>query len=335
MDEATDPDAGCKECGRSLGSPRRSDKLYCSATCRAKAKEKRARADGRYEQELARSSAKNRARREANARPCPYCGEPMLNPRRVQCGAPECKRLWTNERMLAYQRDYKARTGHYKSREYRYERICEVCGKTWQAERSTQRHCSIGCANKARAYETVCETCGKTWSAKQITARWCSEACRWEASRPKPGTEVALWRPRPWWMRRVQVIKLSQRRWYAGRCKRCDAPFISDQPENRYCSRVCGRSDAKARRRARKKDAYVSDVYRARIFDRDKWTCRLCHRKVNRQAVVPHPNAPVLDHIIPLDAGGTHEPANVQCAHFLCNSIKGARGGGEQLMLIG
>jgi hypothetical protein len=25
----------------------------------------------------------------------------------------------------------------------------------------------------------------------------------------------------------------------------------------------------------------------------------------------------------------------VQCAHFLCNSIKGDRGGGEQLLLIG
>ncbi len=49
------------------------------------------------------------------------------------------------------------------------------------------------------------------------------------------------------------------------------------------------------------------------------------------------PLAPVIDHIVPLDAGGLHEPANVQCAHFLCNSKKGARvyGAGEQLRLVG
>lgn len=92
---------------------------------------------------------------------------------------------------------------------------------------------------------------------------------------------------------------------------------------------------SKARRRAREKDAFVADVNRYEIFERDKWTCKLCHRKVNRRAVVPHPKAPVLDHVIPLAGDGTHEPANVQCAHFLCNSLKSDRGGGEQLMLIG
>jgi 5-methylcytosine-specific restriction endonuclease McrA len=43
---------------------------------------------------------------------------------------------------------------------------------------------------------------------------------------------------------------------------------------------------------------------------------------VKRDKVVPHPKAPVLDHILPLAQGGTHEPTNVQCAHFMCNSIK-------------
>jgi len=43
----------------------------------------------------------------------------------------------------------------------------------------------------------------------------------------------------------------------------------------------------------------------------------------------------VLDHIIPIAAGGEHTPANLQLAHFLCNSIKRHLGGGEQLMLFG
>lgn len=40
---------------------------------------------------------------------------------------------------------------------------------------------------------------------------------------------------------------------------------------------------------------------------------------------MPDRLAPTLDHIIPLAAGGTHEPSNCQCAHFSCNSAKGAR----------
>jgi 5-methylcytosine-specific restriction endonuclease McrA len=33
-----------------------------------------------------------------------------------------------------------------------------------------------------------------------------------------------------------------------------------------------------------------------------------------------------LDHIVPLSRGGTHEPSNVQLAHYGCNSKRGAKG---------
>jgi 5-methylcytosine-specific restriction endonuclease McrA len=42
----------------------------------------------------------------------------------------------------------------------------------------------------------------------------------------------------------------------------------------------------------------------------------------------------VLDHIVALARGGTHQAINVQCAHFLCNSHKSADGPG-QLRLFG
>jgi 5-methylcytosine-specific restriction endonuclease McrA len=50
---------------------------------------------------------------------------------------------------------------------------------------------------------------------------------------------------------------------------------------------------------------------------------------------VPHATAPVIDHVIPLAAGGSDLRVNVQLAHYLCNARKGAAGGGEQLALIG
>lgn len=270
---------------------------------------------------------------------CPSCGEskPLdsfhKDSRKPDGRRSRCK-ICTNADQRVYQHEHKARTGQYTTSKYRYECACVVCGTTWQATKSGMEYCSTACANAGRAYERTCDSCGKTWNAKQASARWCSDACRTRGL--PPGTALAIWTPQPWWTKRVWLVLLPRpRRWYAGQCRRCNAAFVSDQPESRYCSRACSRADGKARRRARKKDAYVAEVSRTRIFERDRWTCQLCHGKVNRHALVPHPKAPVLDHIIPLDDGGTHEPANVQCAHFLCNSIKGARGGGEQLLLIG
>ena len=50
---------------------------------------------------------------------------------------------------------------------------------------------------------------------------------------------------------------------------------------------------------------------------------------------VPHPRAPTVDHVVPIAEGGDDTRANVQLAHFLCNSTKSNGGGVEQLALIG
>jgi 5-methylcytosine-specific restriction endonuclease McrA len=50
---------------------------------------------------------------------------------------------------------------------------------------------------------------------------------------------------------------------------------------------------------------------------------------------VPHLKAATIDHIIPLSISRDDTRANVQLAHFICNSIKGDRLAGEQLALIG
>ena len=71
------------------------------------------------------------------------------------------------------------------------------------------------------------------------------------------------------------------------------------------------------------------------IFERDGWRCGICGGPVDRRLRYPHPLSASLDHIVPLSEGGTHERANVQLAHFICNSRKGARAVGEQLALVG
>ncbi|MCX4786475.1 HNH endonuclease [Streptomyces sp. NBC_01221] len=70
------------------------------------------------------------------------------------------------------------------------------------------------------------------------------------------------------------------------------------------------------------------------IAERDRTRCGLCGGRVAMKQKVPHPKAPTIDHIVPVSEGGDDTRANVQLAHFRCNSVKGARGC-QQLALIG
>lgn len=118
-------------------------------------------------------------------------------------------------------------------------------------------------------------------------------------------------------------------------CLSCGAGFLSVQPAAKFCSAKCARRVNSEARRARKREAFAVPVNRKQIFDRDRWVCQLCRKSIDPADRVPHPLAATLDHIIPLASGGTHEPSNCQAAHFICNSRKGARGWGEQLLLLG
>jgi hypothetical protein len=108
-------------------------------------------------------------------------------------------------------------------------------------------------------------------------------------------------------------------------CEHCGESFTylrGPGSERRFCSDRCGKKNAKLNRAARKRGAYVADVHFAHIYKRDGGICQICGGAVDKSAKAPHPLSPSLDHIVPLAVGGTHEPANVQLAHFLCNSLK-------------
>lgn len=71
------------------------------------------------------------------------------------------------------------------------------------------------------------------------------------------------------------------------------------------------------------------------IFIRDKWRCGICHIGINRKLQYPDPMSSSIDHILPISEGGGHTRANVRATHLTCNVRRGARGGNEQLMLVG
>lgn len=107
-----------------------------------------------------------------------------------------------------------------------------------------------------------------------------------------------------------------------GRCARCTGAFTVEARGQLYCSRVCRSRAGSSRRDARERGAFVSDVSPHEIYERDHWVCHLCAEPIDRDAKVPHPLAPTIDHVVPLARGGTHEPGNVKAAHFICNATK-------------
>jgi hypothetical protein len=204
-----------------------------------------------------------------------------------------------------------------------------------------------------RPYERTCEACGRAYTTtrNKKLARVCnSPHCRWFISPQTIKSSLLDWRQcigcnrwlgrpgRPWCSDacRPRKQKRDHPRFHAGWCHLCGRSFI-DVWNNRpalFCSPRCSRRHHRDLRRARKREAFVAPVWRERIYERDGWRCQLCGKKVKRNAEVPHQLAPVLDHIIPLARGGTHEPANVQCAHYRCNYMK-CCGGIDQLLLFG
>jgi 5-methylcytosine-specific restriction endonuclease McrA len=62
------------------------------------------------------------------------------------------------------------------------------------------------------------------------------------------------------------------------------------------------------------------------VFERDHWTCGICHKPIDQQPIDWwRSESPTIDHIVPLAAGGSHTASNLQAAHRRCNLEKGAR----------
>lgn len=250
---------------------------------------------------------------------------------------------------------------------------CWTCAAPMD-KRAGTRYCSKPCqpseiekATRGKR-EVECAWCGKATRSEIRAGRdvWpsCSRFCQAAIRELKQGNTSSIWpRTRPcsecnvdyptksnsvghrcptcleryWAAQRVPAKPVV--RFVSSQCPRCGTWWVGDRMSGSntetYCSHRCCRADGKDRRRARKREAFVSPVYRHKVFARDQYRCHICRTITDSSKAVPHPKAPTIDHIIPLAAGGTHQPSNVATACFRCNCIKGHRGGGEQLALIG
>jgi hypothetical protein len=94
-----------------------------------------------------------------------------------------------------------------------------------------------------------------------------------------------------------------------GMCKRCN---------DRYHNMAY-----RAKRRATELGIHADNINPYEIFYRDKWHCKCCgiHTPKSLRGSI-EPNAPELDHIIPLSRGGEHTYANTQLLCRKCNQEK-------------
>lgn len=256
---------------------------------------------------------------------CFHCGQPMSNQRRKQCGDPACYRAYRTAVQREYLAGVKASTGiRYEDR---YKRMihCQDCGDGVPTRhRSTRR----------------CRSCAQRYTILLRSAAGVAVRVAVQASRVASRKQVVLAgpvRPSETLGYRLAARRLalaaegsrSKNAIYVGAtCRRCGAAFVCLWTNSlpAYCSLRCLRSTSKVARRARARGGQPVPYSRAAILERDKWVCQICGKRTIRSARVPHPKAPVIDHIVPLaagaDSGGVDAPWNVQCAHFLCNSIK-------------
>lgn len=237
-------------------------------------------------------------------------------------------------------------------------RTCIVCGQSFEASRA--KFCSSACNNTHRALHNG--TCSADDCSKGVTAKGlcrthygqqnpnhrrmidypcdgCGKVVQKEASRlnryptlyctPKCKT-ATQWRK--YRKDKAQQPKPSNSRLFrSGACVMCSTVFVC-LFGSKTCSDACQaawrlsvKRDNDHRRRARQRNAHVAPVVRHLIYERDNYTCQLCGDPLDMEAKAPHPQSPSIDHTIPLARGGTHEPGNVQAAHFLCNSRKSDR----------
>lgn len=221
-------------------------------------------------------------------------------------------------------------------------RICTIdgCTKAHKARGLCSTHYNQTLPGRHKKIEVPCARCGKPALKEQQTRyalRYCGDECRdlhWSERARLRNSQVEAWKPRPRWHTAHLAYATTRREsapWVSARCKVCGGMFL-----DKYGSATCGgkchttyrlgvRREGKHRRRALERDAYVARVDRHEVFRRDNYTCQLCFEPMSMDMLAPHPRSPSIDHIIALANGGTHEPANVQSACFLCNALKGDR----------
>jgi hypothetical protein len=197
-----------------------------------------------------------------------------------------------------------------------------------------------------------CSFCGKPFQALRSTKNYCSRKCNTYANR---NINFDSYKPRSSKKRKKCPIcnkeVVSSKRKYCDECKKiklikkcviCGEQFQTKiyNEHAKYCLK-CRNKDS-----IRKKKIFdeANNVYlsKAEIFQMEGYRCKHCGCNTDKKfgyikdTLIPKPTAPTIDHIVPLNFGGTHTLKNVQLLCYKCNHEKqdGFLEEGEQLKMF-
>ncbi len=182
---------------------------------------------------------------------------------------------------------------------------CSYCGEEFMSKKRTRVTCSTKCIRMMRAERA--RRSAAVSKDRRIYRAWSRKAAAAERNKARAEERAA---------------RLS---WHE--CRECGSPFQSGRAVAVFCSEQCSSKDSRRTSRKKRKAAIraarVESVNPTTVFDRDGWRCQLCGRMTSRsKRGTCHPNAPELDHIMPLSKGGEHSYKNTQCTCRACNHAK-------------
>jgi hypothetical protein len=190
--------------------------------------------------------------------------------------------------------------------------ICPECQREFRARRnsSLHRHCSRTCQHASAHRAALVRNEAKVY------ARWAKRAA--DIYKPDPTRDCPDCGCTPLLKHEHRCQSCADGRAKERRAKAKSAYKLTDAYR-----RI--RRTAKAKRRAVERgiDAERFDPFE--IFNRDGWCCHICGVKTpKRLRGTFEDNAPELDHIVPLSAGGEHSRRNTACSCRRCNIRKGS-----------
>jgi 5-methylcytosine-specific restriction endonuclease McrA len=200
---------------------------------------------------------------------------------------------------------------------YEINLTCQECATTFVGTHKV-KYCSPTCRNQAieklrKPKQTVtltCVQCGTVFiREKGSNPATCSSICR--------GARLST---------QLQGKKYRPAKVYERECSQCGQMFIGRMRPSTCsaCSRRSKHWHGKFRDRCRHAGVpYTPGVTPLKVFLRDGYRCQLCGCATPKRLRGTYkPNAPELDHIVPIAAGGGHTWDNVQCACRSCNHQK-------------
>jgi len=232
-------------------------------------------------------------------------------------------------------------------------KTCERCGAEFAPKTQWQRFCTTNCrlAVLRKHLQKTCPQCGISFETRRLEQLYCGRGCARRAE-VAAKYEAGLLTPK----RIATCPHCGTPSKGALACADC-RQMVEAERNKRYCN-DCGAITTRwkwycaACALKHKKDGAIPNHFnaRARHLLRKVWgdawggfyeplssgaireryrqqhaPCAICADAIDYGAKAPDPMALSLDHIVALANGGTHYEDNIQPAHFICNSYKGAK----------